>query len=67
MGLIEEFIARYRREFDYYDETARLIAQGLDSNLQATGIRSIVTSRAKSHHTSKRKFDSDRERKPTRH
>lgn len=48
MGLIEEFIARYRREFDYYDQTARLIAQALDSNLQAAGIRSMVTSRAKS-------------------
>lgn len=48
MGLIEEFIARYRREFDYYDQTARLIAQTLDSNLQAAGIRSMVTSRAKS-------------------
>jgi ppGpp synthetase/RelA/SpoT-type nucleotidyltranferase len=48
MGLIEEFIARYRREYDYYDQTARLIAQALDSNLQAAGIRSMVTSRAKS-------------------
>ena len=48
MGLIEEFIARYRREFDYYDQTARLIAQALDSNPQAAGIRSMVTSRAKS-------------------
>ena len=48
MGLIEEFIARYRREFDFYDQTARLIAQALDSNLQAAGIRSMVTSRAKS-------------------
>src|SRR5437763_624492 len=48
MGLIEEFIARYRREFDYYDQTARLVAQALDSNLQAAGIRSMVTSRAKS-------------------
>jgi ppGpp synthetase/RelA/SpoT-type nucleotidyltranferase len=46
--LIEEFIARYRREFDYYDQTARLVAQALDSNLQAAGIRYIVTSRVKS-------------------
>ncbi len=48
MGLIEEFIARYRREFDFYDQSARLIAQALESNLQAAGIRSMVTSRAKS-------------------
>ena len=48
MGLIEDFIARYRREYDYYDQAARLVAQALDSNLQAAGIRSMVTSRAKS-------------------
>lgn len=48
MGLIEEFITRYRREYDFYDQTARLVAQTLDSNLQAAGIRSMVTSRAKS-------------------
>lgn len=30
MGLIEEFIAQYRREFDYYDQIARLGAQALD-------------------------------------
>lgn len=35
-------------EFDYYDQAARLVAQALDSNLQAAGIRSMVTSRAKS-------------------
>jgi ppGpp synthetase/RelA/SpoT-type nucleotidyltranferase len=48
MGLVEDFIARYRKEFDFYDQAARLVAQGLDINLQAAGIRSIVTSRAKS-------------------
>lgn len=47
MGLIEEFIARYRKEYDFYDQAARLIAQLLDSSLQSAGIRSIVTSRAK--------------------
>lgn len=48
MGLIEDFIARYRKEYDFYDQAARLVAQTLDANLQAAGIRSIVTSRAKS-------------------
>jgi hypothetical protein len=33
MSLIEEFIARFRREYDYYDQAARLVAQTLDSNL----------------------------------
>ena len=33
MGSIEGFIARYRREYGYYDQPARLVAQALDSNL----------------------------------
>jgi ppGpp synthetase/RelA/SpoT-type nucleotidyltranferase len=48
MGLVEDFIGRYRKEFDFYDQAARLVAQTLDVSLQAAGIRSIVTSRAKS-------------------
>ena len=48
MGLVEEFIARYRMEFDFYDQAARLVAQTLEVSLQAGGIRSIVTSRPKS-------------------
>src|SRR5436309_10122629 len=47
MGLIEDFIARYRKEYDFYDQAARLVAQTLEANLQAAGIRSMVTSRAK--------------------
>ncbi len=27
MGLIEKFIARYRKEYDFYDQAARLLAQ----------------------------------------
>lgn len=48
MDLIDEFIARYRKEFDFFDQAARLVAQTLELHLQAAGIRSIVTSRAKS-------------------
>jgi ppGpp synthetase/RelA/SpoT-type nucleotidyltranferase len=47
VGLIEDFIGRYRKEYDFYDQAPRLVAQILDSNLQASGIRSMVTSRAK--------------------
>ena len=45
MGLIEDFLGRYRKEFDFYDQAARLVAQTLDASLQAAGIRSIDTSR----------------------
>lgn len=47
MGLIEDFIVRYRKEYDFYDQAARLMAQILEGRLQAAGIRAIVTSRAK--------------------
>ena len=48
MDLISTFINRYRREYDYYEQAARLVWQLLDSSLQSAGIRAIVTYRAKS-------------------
>jgi len=47
IDLIDNFIARYRREYDFFDQAARLAAQILEGRLRAAGIRSIVTSRAK--------------------
>jgi ppGpp synthetase/RelA/SpoT-type nucleotidyltranferase len=47
LDLISEFIARYRKEYDFYEQACRIVAQILDSNLQSAGIRAIVTSRAK--------------------
>jgi ppGpp synthetase/RelA/SpoT-type nucleotidyltranferase len=48
LDLIDGFIARYVKEYDYYEQAARMAAQMLQSGLEAAGIRSIVTSRAKS-------------------
>src|SRR5271156_61192 len=48
MGLVEDFIARYRKEYDFYDQVSRLVGQTLEANLQNAGIRSMVTFRAKS-------------------
>jgi ppGpp synthetase/RelA/SpoT-type nucleotidyltranferase len=48
MDLIDSFIARYRKEYDFYDQAARIVAQSLDLSLQTAGIRSMVTARAKS-------------------
>lgn len=45
--LIDEFLARYRKEYDFYDQASRLAAQFLEGRLGTTGIRAIVTSRAK--------------------
>jgi ppGpp synthetase/RelA/SpoT-type nucleotidyltranferase len=47
LGLIDDFIARYTKEYDFYDQAGRIVAQRLEANLQAAGVRSIVTSRAK--------------------
>ena len=48
MDLVESFLARYVKEYDYYDQVARRAAETLRSNLETAGVRSIVTSRAKS-------------------
>src|SRR6476619_3802441 len=45
--VIDEFIRRYRKEYDYYEEVARLVEQQSGSDLEAAGIRAIVTHRAK--------------------
>jgi ppGpp synthetase/RelA/SpoT-type nucleotidyltranferase len=48
MELIEAFISRYEREFDFYDKVCRKTERLLDELLREAGIRAIVTSRAKS-------------------
>jgi ppGpp synthetase/RelA/SpoT-type nucleotidyltranferase len=48
VDLIDEFVARYTKEYDFYNQAGRLAAQELEATLQAAGIRSIVTYRAKS-------------------
>src|ERR1700690_4039474 len=48
MDLIAQFIDQYTKEYDFYDRAARLAAQMVEVNLQAAGVRSIVTARAKS-------------------
>ncbi|WP_199722933.1 GTP pyrophosphokinase family protein [Pusillimonas sp. NJUB218] len=45
--MIAEFISRYRKEFDFYEQSCRMVAQILEANLRSAGVRAIVTSRAK--------------------
>jgi ppGpp synthetase/RelA/SpoT-type nucleotidyltranferase len=47
MGVIEQFLARYRKEYDHYSAVARLSQSLLESALASAGIRAMVTSRAK--------------------
>lgn len=45
--LCVEFLERYVREVDFYEEVSRLVARRLEAALTSAGIRAIVTSRAK--------------------
>ncbi|MFJ7305514.1 hypothetical protein [Streptomyces sp. NPDC099088] len=47
MDLIDEFLSRYAKEYDFYSQAARLSAQALERDLRTSGIRCIVTHRAK--------------------
>ncbi|MBU9276927.1 GTP pyrophosphokinase [Burkholderia gladioli] len=47
MDLVSSFVARYRKEYDFYEQSCRMVAQMLDAMLRSAGIRAIVTSRAK--------------------
>lgn len=48
MDMIDQFMLRYTKEYDFYSQSARLAHQKLETNLQVAGVRSIVTARAKS-------------------
>jgi ppGpp synthetase/RelA/SpoT-type nucleotidyltranferase len=48
MGVIGEFAKRYVREYDFYDQAARLAHQLIEQQLRRAGTRCIVTDRAKS-------------------
>lgn len=48
MDFIGEFIGRYTKEWDFYDQAANLARQKLEADLTAAGVHQIVTARAKS-------------------
>jgi ppGpp synthetase/RelA/SpoT-type nucleotidyltranferase len=47
VGLIEDFIERYTKEYDFYSQAARLVAKTLEKELHSNGVRCIVSYRAK--------------------
>jgi ppGpp synthetase/RelA/SpoT-type nucleotidyltranferase len=47
VNIIDEFLERYLREYDFYLEASRLCAQQCETGLESLGIRAIVTHRAK--------------------
>jgi ppGpp synthetase/RelA/SpoT-type nucleotidyltranferase len=44
---VEQFITHYQREYDYYSQVAKICANQSESKLESSGIRAIVTFRAK--------------------
>lgn len=48
VDVIERFVAEYEREYDYWDAAARTVRVLLENDLNTSGLRAIVTSRAKS-------------------
>jgi ppGpp synthetase/RelA/SpoT-type nucleotidyltranferase len=47
VDLVEQFINQYVKEIDYYDNACRISTQQLQHRFHESGIRAIVTSRAK--------------------
>ena len=47
--IIDDFMSRYEREYDYYQVVARLCGQRCETYLRNAGIRAMVTYRAKNH------------------
>lgn len=47
MTVIDAFLAQYAREYDFYQEVARLCEQRCSAELEQNGIRTIVSHRAK--------------------
>lgn len=62
--MIDEFLTRYRREMDYYEQVARITSNQAKVQLGSAGIRAIVTDRAKSLDRLEEKVrDRDKEKK----
>jgi len=47
MPIIEQFISRYNREFDFYQELSRIASTKIEDQLFKRGIKAIVSYRAK--------------------
>ncbi|MEU9494355.1 RelA/SpoT domain-containing protein [Streptomyces sp. NPDC048215] len=47
MEIVDQFIARYSKEYDFYSRAAQIVTQALERDLKESGIRCIVTYRAK--------------------
>ncbi|OLR22283.1 GTP pyrophosphokinase [Bacillus cereus] len=63
MTIINEFIERYEKEFDFYQEAARVCSLMCEKNLENSGIRAIVSHRAKRPDRLRQKLEKRNEQK----
>lgn len=61
--MLQEFMSRYQREYDYYQQLASLCAERCETGLRQRGIRAIVTFRAKNPDRLHEKLNQRHERK----
>ncbi|MHB1391858.1 MAG: GTP pyrophosphokinase [Clostridia bacterium] len=57
MSLIDSFLQRYAKEYDFYNELAHQVAMICETIIQRSGIRAIVTYRAKKPDSLKEKLN----------
>ncbi|UGB04823.1 RelA/SpoT domain-containing protein [Leclercia sp. G3L] len=57
IDIIESFIFTYRKEFDFYEKLAQLVGQKLETALNESGVRAIVSYRAKGVESLHRKLE----------
>jgi ppGpp synthetase/RelA/SpoT-type nucleotidyltranferase len=48
VGVVDDFVSEYERQFDFWEASARTARGLLETELDSSGLRAIVTSRAKS-------------------
>ena len=48
MGLLDDFIKQYNREYEYFDNHSKMIASKIEEQFSRRGIKAIITHRTKS-------------------
>src|SRR5438876_10772390 len=65
MPALDEFVERYSREYDYYEQLARICQRQCEITLERNGIRAIVTARAKRLDHLKEKLENRQQKRGT--
>lgn len=66
MSLIDDFIEQYNREYDYYENHARMIASKIEEQLFKKGIKAVINYRPKSEASLREKINNNNREKKYR-